>query len=134
MLDRRTGPYLEAVQLDPLDLAGYAAARFDFMLEHRRTARLLAWRTFEGIEPSEGERRGFKAKVDAIAKAQKDGLLDATIPALDLFALVNRMTEAWLAAPPALLVAAGKDPMSSARLRQHRRSLVEAVSRMTQPR
>ena len=132
VIDRQTGPYLDAVTLDPTDLAAYAAARFDFMLHHPRMARLVAWRTFEGLEPSEGERLGFKAKVDAIARAQRDGLLDATIPALDLFALVLRMTEAWLSAPPALLAATGRHgPTSAARLRQHRGSLVEAVRRLT---
>jgi len=134
VIDRQTGPYLEAVTLDPTDLPAYAAARFDFMLHHPRMARLVAWRTFEGIEPSEGERRGFKAKVDAIANAQRDGVLDATIPALDLFALVVRMTEAWLSAPPALLAAAGRPATSPARLRQHRKSLTEAVRRLTTPR
>src|SRR5690349_9705243 len=50
VLDRQTGPYLEAVSLDPADLAGYAAARFDFLLRHPRMARLIAWSAFEDIE------------------------------------------------------------------------------------
>src|SRR5581483_8186535 len=47
VIDRQTEPYLDAVTLDPTDLAAYAAARFDFMLHNPRMARLVAWRTFE---------------------------------------------------------------------------------------
>jgi hypothetical protein len=53
--------------------------------------------------------------------------------ALDLFAITLRMIASWLSAPPALKAVAGKDPMSAARLRQHRQALVEAVRRVTEP-
>jgi hypothetical protein len=47
-----------------------------------------------------------------------------------MFALVLRMTESWLSAPPALMALGGKDP----RLRQHRKALVEAERHITAPR
>jgi hypothetical protein len=53
--------------------------------------------------------------------------------ALDMFAIVLRMTESWLSAPPALQAVAGQDPLSRARVRQHRKALVEAVRRLTEP-
>ena len=44
-----------------------------------------------------------------------------------MFAIVLRMTESWLSAPPALQAVAGQDPLSRGRVRQHRKALVEAV-------
>jgi len=44
-----------------------------------------------------------------------------------------RMTDSWLSAPPALTARAGRDPLSPARLRQHRKALVEAARRITEP-
>ncbi len=133
VIDRQTGLLAEAVPLTPGDLGGYAAARFDHMLQHPQAARLAAWRAFERAEPTDAERRGYQAKVDAIARAQREGRLYAGMPALDMFAIVLRMTESWLAAPPALMAVGGKDPRSPARLRQHRKALVEAVRHITEP-
>ncbi|MEN3308397.1 MAG: hypothetical protein V7603_4599 [Micromonosporaceae bacterium] len=98
-----------------------------------QAARLAAWRAFERAEPTDAERRGHRAKVDAVARAQREGKVYDGIPALDMFAMVLRMTESWLSAPPALLAAGGRHPLSPARLRQHRRALVEAVRRLTAP-
>jgi AcrR family transcriptional regulator len=133
VIERQIGVVAEMIPLTPDDLAGYAAARFDHMLKNPQAARIAGWRAFERIEPTDAERHAFKMKVNAIAKAQREGKLYDGMPALDLLAIVLRMTESWLSAPPALLAAAGKEPMSPARLRQHRKALVEAVRRITEP-
>ncbi len=133
VIERQIGLLAETVPLTPGDLGSYASARFDYMVKNPQAARLAGWRAFERAEPTEAERRGYKAKVNAIAKAQREGKLYDGMPALDMFAIVLRMTESWLSAPPALMAVAGKDPLSSARLRQHRKALVEAVRRMTDP-
>jgi AcrR family transcriptional regulator len=133
VIDRQADLIAEAVPLTPGDLGRYAGARFDHMLKHPQSARLAAWRSFERPEPTEAEWRGFQAKVDAVARAQRDGKLYDGMPALDMFAIVVRMSESWLSAPPALMAVAGRDPMSPARLRQHRKALVEAVRRITEP-
>lgn len=134
VLERQIGLLAEAIPLTPDDLGSYAGARFDHMLRNPQSARLAAWRAFERAEPTEAERRSYKSKIDAITRAQRDGKLYAGMPALDMFAIVLRMTDSWLSAPPALTALAGKDPLSPARLRQHRRALVEAVRRITEPR
>lgn len=133
VLERQVGLLAEAVPLTPDDLASYAGARFDHMLRNPQAARLAAWRAFERAGPTEAERRSYKAKVDAIAKAQREGKLYDGIPALDMFAMVLRITESWLSAPPALMALGGQRPLSSARLRQHRKALVDAVRRITEP-
>lgn len=134
VLEHQVGQLAEAIPLTPEDLGAYAGARFDHMLANPRAARLAAWRAFERAEPTEVELRGYKSKVAAVARAQREGKLYDGIPAVDMFAIVLRMTESWLAAPPALRAVAGKDPLSPARLRQHRKALVEAVRRVTEPR
>ncbi|MDQ1752702.1 MAG: hypothetical protein QOE71_3758 [Pseudonocardiales bacterium] len=131
VLARQIDVLAEAVPLTPDDLAAFAAARFDYVLANPQAARLAAWRAFERAEPTDAEQRSYKAKVNAIAKAQRDGKIYGAIPAMDLFAIVLRMTESWLSAPPALRAVAGKDPLSSARLRQHRAALIDAVRRIT---
>jgi len=133
VVDRQAGLLAEAVPLTPGDLGSYAVARFDHMLKHPQAARLAAWRSFERPEPADAERRGYADKVAAVAQAQRGGQLYDGMPALDMFALVLRMSDSWLSAPPALLALAGEDPLSPGRLRQHREALAEAVRRVTEP-
>jgi AcrR family transcriptional regulator len=133
VIQRGIAQLAEAVPLTPHDLGAFAAARFDYMLANPQLRRIVAWRTFEQIEPTDAERRSYRAKVDAIAAAQREGKLDDAISAADLFALVVRMTESWLNAPPALHAASAGNPMSSRRLAQARTALITAVGRITHP-
>jgi AcrR family transcriptional regulator len=133
VIERHIGLLAEAVPLTPDDLGAYAGAQFDYMLQHPQTLRIAAWRTFERFEPTDAERRGYKAKVDAIRRAQREGKLYDGMSAVDLFAITLRMVASWLSAPPGLMAVAGKDPLSAARLRKHRQALVEAVRRVTEP-
>jgi AcrR family transcriptional regulator len=135
VLQQQIGRLAEETPLVGGDLAAYAAARFDFMLAHPETARLAAWRRFEHdghFSPAEVE--SYRAKVAAVAEAQRAGRLDDGLPAVDLFAIVLRITESWLDAPPALAAAAGDGARSGERLREHRAALLEAVGRITAPR
>ncbi|ALO96181.1 TetR family transcriptional regulator [Streptomyces hygroscopicus subsp. limoneus] len=135
VLREQIGKLAEETPLADGDLVAYAAARFDFMLAHPETARLAAWRRFERHgEPSRAEIDSYRAKVDAIAAAQRAGRVNDGIPAVDLFAMVLRITESWLDAPPALAAAVGTDPRSEGRLAEHRAAFLEAVRRITAPR
>ncbi|WBB65200.1 TetR family transcriptional regulator [Micromonospora sp. WMMD812] len=134
VLQRQIGALVEAMPLDPRDLAGFAAARFDYMLANRQVARLVAWRTVERTEPIEIELRSYQAKLEAIAGAQRDGEVYAAVPAVDLFAMVLRITESWLNAPQALRALADDEPDSPDRLREHRAALVDAVRAIADPR
>jgi AcrR family transcriptional regulator len=133
VIERQIGQLAEAVPLDPTDLGEFAAARFDYMLANPQARRLAAWRTFERAEPTAAERTSYQAKIDAIAAAQHTGEVNDSIIALDLFAIVLRLTESWLSAPPALQAAADCDPTAAERLAEHRAALVEAVRRITEP-
>jgi AcrR family transcriptional regulator len=133
VLERRIETLDREVPLTPEDLAAFAAARFDYVVAHPQTSRLAAWRAFERAEPTEAEVHSFAIKVAAIEGAQKSGKLNADITAIDLFAMVLRLTESWPSAPPALRSLAGQDPDASQRIRQHRAALIDAVSSFTTP-
>ncbi|WP_328442905.1 MULTISPECIES: TetR family transcriptional regulator [unclassified Amycolatopsis] len=119
----------EAAPMADGDLRAFAAARFDYMLANAASRRIGTWRTLEQIEPAPAEVDRFRARVDAVTAAQKEGRIRADLPAADLFAIVLRMTESWLSAPPALTAAVEPD-----RFEEHRAALVEAVRSVVEPR
>jgi AcrR family transcriptional regulator len=125
---------LAAVPLPDGDLCAFAAARYDYVLAHPEAMRIAAWRSFEQPGPTEAETDSFRDRIAAAAAAQQAGKLRADIPAVDLFAIVLRLTESWLSAPPALKTASGEDPMADERLREHRAAMLAAVRSVTEPR
>lgn len=82
---------------------------------------------------TDAERASYQHKLRAIRQAQRAGKVYDGIAA-DLLAMTMRLATSWLGAPAALKLAAGKDPTSPTRLRNHRKSLVEAVHRLAEPR
>lgn len=133
VLKHQVGKLAEETPLVDGDLVTYAGTRFDYLLAHPETARLAAWRRFEADHHTASEVEGYRAKVEVVAAAQRDGRLDDSVPAVDLFAMVLRITESWLDAPPALLAVSGEQSRSPARLAQHRAALIAAVRRITTP-
>ena len=133
VLGRHIESVMDRLPLDDGDLVAFAAARFDYMLANPRVARLATWRLLERAEPTVDELRSFKTRLATVAAAQRDGLVRSDIPAVDLFAIVLRMSDSWLSAPSALKAAVRGDPMSPRRLREHRGFLLAAVRSVTQP-
>jgi AcrR family transcriptional regulator len=133
VLARHIDALMESIPLKDGDLTAFAAARFDFMLANPQVSRLSSWRILERSEPTEAERQTFEERVVSVAAAQEAGRIRADIPAIDLFAIVMRMTDSWLSAPAALRAVAGEDPMSPRRLREHRAALLAAVCSVTAP-
>jgi AcrR family transcriptional regulator len=135
VLQHQIGKLAAATLFADGDLVAFAAARFDYVLAHPETARLATWRRFEhNTHISEAEIASYRERVDAVAAAQRAGRVDDSLPAADLFAMVLRITESWLDAPPALRATAGPDPLGDERLHEHRAALLEAVRRITAPR
>jgi AcrR family transcriptional regulator len=125
---------LTAAPLPDGDLCAFAAARYDYVLANPEARRIATWRSFEQARPSEAEVDTFRARIAAVAEAQGEGRLRSDIPAVDLFAIVLRMTESWLSAPPALKAVEGDDPLAADRLREHRAAMLEAVRSVVAPR
>ncbi|MFJ5215728.1 TetR family transcriptional regulator [Streptomyces sp. NPDC088354] len=133
VLEHQVGRLAAETPLVDGDLVTYAGTRFDYLLAHPETARLAAWRRFEADHHTASEIEGYRAKVEAVATAQRAGRVNDSLPAVDLFAMVLRITESWLDAPPALLAVAGEQPRTQERLAEHRAALIEAVRRITAP-
>jgi AcrR family transcriptional regulator len=133
VLARHIEALMESIPLKDGDLTAFAAARFDFMLANPQVSRLSSWRILERSEPTVAERQTFEERVASVAAAQEAGRIRSDIPAIDLFAIVLRMTDSWLGAPAALRGVVGEDPMSARRLREHRAALLAAVRSVTAP-
>ncbi|HEY0531253.1 MAG TPA: TetR family transcriptional regulator [Actinoplanes sp.] len=133
VIDDQSQAVTEAVPLGDGDLVAFAATRFDYVLARPEARRIAVWRAFERAEPTDDEVAAYRSRLDSVTEAQRAGRLRADIPAADLFALVLRMTESWLSAPPALRAAAGDAAMSESRLKEHRAALLAAVRSVVQP-
>lgn len=133
VLARHIEALMESIPLKDGDLTAFAAARFDFMLANPQVSRLSSWRILERSEPTEAERQTFEERVASVAAVQEAGRIRSDIPAIDLFAIVLRITDSWLGAPAALRGVVGEDPMSARRLREHRAALLAAVRSVTAP-
>lgn len=133
VVDDQAQAMVKAVPLDDGELVAFAVTRFDYVLANPATRRIAVWRAFERAEPTDAETASYRQRLDAVTIAQREGRLRADIPAADLFAIVLRMTESWLSAPPALHAAATDEPLSSDRLSRHRTALLAAVRSVVQP-
>jgi AcrR family transcriptional regulator len=133
VVDRYVNELNDAVPMDPRDLAAYAGAVFDHLLQNPQAVRLVAWRDFERAFPTAAEEAAYAKKLAAIRSAQRAGKLYEGMSAIDMLAITQRMITSWLGATVGLKAAAGKDPMSARRLKQHRQALVDAVQRITEP-
>ncbi|HZQ81666.1 MAG TPA: TetR family transcriptional regulator [Gaiellaceae bacterium] len=121
--------FVEEVPFTPTDLATYAAAQFDFYLEHPDHARISAW---HALEPGESEhpvaavRAELQRRARAVAHAQKQGLVDDSVSAVDLLALINAMASSSVVQIPE------RAPLRSRReVARRRQTVIEAVTRLT---
>jgi hypothetical protein len=125
---------MDSVPFDPDDIPGYVGRLFDYVVEHPEVFRLVTWAGLE--RPSavaEFEAASYGAKLRAIAEAQRDGRLDATLAPADLLALVIGIAGAWFSASEAIRTSDSKNPWSPKRLGQFRRAAIEAANRILRP-
>jgi AcrR family transcriptional regulator len=133
VVDQFVNSLNDAVPLDTQDLGASAGAIFDHLLANSKMARLVVWRDFERAVATQTEKASYARKLAAIRAAQQAGRLYDGMSAVDLLALTHGMVTSWLGATVGLKAAAGEDPLSTDRLTQHRRALVGAVRRVTEP-
>jgi AcrR family transcriptional regulator len=125
------GPLLHEVPFDPDDLPGYVGRLFDYVIEHPEVVRLVLWAGLErptAIAPFEAD--SYRAKLQALTGAQRDGRVDATFAPADLLALLLGLVGAWFTASEAIRTHDTKQPWSPKRLAQFRRAAVEAGARI----
>jgi len=96
-LELHIGRLLDAVPFDADNLPEYAVALLDFGIAHPELVRLLRWHTLE--RPGELARLeqtvgSTQRKVEALAKAQAAGTVDATLPPTELLAVILVLAQA----------------------------------------
>jgi AcrR family transcriptional regulator len=113
------------VPIDPDDLAGYAGRLFDRNISHPRGFRLAVWHSLErgGAMLPEAVVAANRDKIEAIAKAQRDGRVSDRFPAEELMVLVTGLS---ILGAPDLAMTHTTDQA------QRRRTVVEAVRMLTE--
>jgi len=122
---------LDAAPFDPYDLPGYAGALFDYYRAHPHLLRLARWRSLEqpGAQPLRLAVEATKAKLEALAKAQADGAVDAGLPPHVLLTLVLGLAATWSDGSPEATMP-DDDPET---VSIHRHAVVVSVGRLTRP-
>ena len=124
---------LDAVPLTADDLPGYAARLYDAYVERPEHLRLAVWNRLERVPTGDlwedfgghGENHD-ENKLGAIARAQRDGLVDPAFTPQEVFMFVVAIANTW--APVNVTVAAGSEDGDAEHAR--RRSVIaEVVSR-----
>lgn len=117
---------LDEVPIDAHDLAEYAGRLFDRYEQHPEVQRLATWYRLErgrDAAPLELVVASMRSKTDAIAKAQRAGVVPRTFPAADLLTIVLHLSGLWSAVQPESAVAVAR------RSRAERRRVVVAAVR-----
>ncbi len=122
------GELLDTVPFDAVDLPGYAARLYDFTLTHPLLIRLALWHSLErpgSIEQLPQAAESTVRKIQALAVAQQQGVVDRTLPADRMVPLILGLVHAslLLGPPPA-------DPIEAAAQRDAVRT---AVARLVTP-
>lgn len=134
-LDRlATAVALSGAGLD--DVGDFAAATFDYHAAHPELGRLLQW---EGLSrrPAadvEGRTSHYRRKVELVAQAQREGVLDPGLDAAHLIFALIALAAWWQTVPQLaeMITGAGDDdPAERARRRDF---VVEAARRLAGPR
>ena len=130
VLTHRVGALFDAVPFTSTDLPGFAGALFDHLLASPKLLRLGTWRQLERVDSPTAEIEWGREKIEAIARAQKHGLITTDLEPADLLTLLLGMITSWFHVCP-IPDPATEDGWSPQRLRQHRAALTTAVHRLT---
>jgi len=117
----------ESVPFDPTRLADFAVDVYDFFAAHPELARLGGWHALEEEQrehPIPAIAEAWRERVRAIARAQRNGSVNAAIPAPELLLFVFAVARAYVVTTPEVSLAARG---GNAR---RRKSVREAIQRL----
>ena len=123
----------DAVPFTAEDLPGFAGALFDHLLASPKLLRLGNWDQLERTDPPATEIAQFREKIEAIARAQKRGVITTDLEPADLLVLLLGMVTSRFYAAHAVLDPATEDAWSPQCLHRHRVALTTAVRRLVAP-
>ena len=120
---------VESEYFDASDLPGTAAALFDDFERHPELARLVSWYRLEATDAAMPELEAAnRTKIEAIARAQADGVVTDRFPPVILLGLVLMIASSWSDLP------AGFEAITLDHTAAERRDyVVEAVARLVAP-
>ncbi|HSZ40013.1 MAG TPA: TetR family transcriptional regulator [Trebonia sp.] len=118
------------------DIGAYAGRCFDYHCDHPVLIRLQHWEALElpagKPVPDEDDRASrYAHKTAAIAQAQRDGRVIASVDARDLVFAIIAMSSWWAAVPQLARMVTGADDSPAERAR--RRASVVAIARRLAP-
>jgi AcrR family transcriptional regulator len=115
------------VPFDPERLPEFAVAVYDFFVAHPQLARLGVWHALEEGQqdhPIPEIAQHWRQRVRAIARAQREGSLNAAIGASDLLVLLFAIARGWIVTTPEAR------EFGRSGIKQRRESLYEAAKRL----
>ncbi len=129
---------LAEMELHPERLPEIVGDVFDLHAANPWISRLLSWEALDfGLEevPNEQQRRErLEGYVNAIRRAQQQGLADGALDASQTLATVMGMVTFWFAFPQAARMIAGGDPYTPDMLKKRRAHVVDVARRILEAR
>jgi AcrR family transcriptional regulator len=133
VLTQRVGAVFDAVPFTAEDLPAFAGALFDHLLASPKLLRLGNWDQLERADPPAAELEWGREKIEAIAHAQKRGIITTDLEPADLLVLLLGMVCSRFHLAYAVLDPATEDAWSPQCLHRHRAALTTAVRRLVAP-
>jgi AcrR family transcriptional regulator len=133
VLTQRVGALFDAVPFTTADLPTFAGALFDHLLASPEVLRLHTWRHLERGGSPAAEIEWGREKIEAIAQAQKHGVITTELEPDVLLVLLLGMVCSRFHLAHAVLDPTTKDAWSPQRLQPHRAALTTAVRRLVVP-
>jgi AcrR family transcriptional regulator len=118
------------------DVGEWAGRTFDYHAAHPELARLLQWEGLAGGPAADevNRTRQYQAKVQAVAAAQRDGVLDDTLDPAHLVFLIIALAAWWVSVPQLARMLTGADAGDPAELARRRACVVTAARQLAAPR
>jgi AcrR family transcriptional regulator len=117
------------------DIGEFAGRTFDYHAANPHLARLLLWEGLAGGPvPDEANRTAhYQRKVQAVAAAQRDGVLDDDLDPAHLVFLLIALAAWWFSVPQLAHMLTGADPDDPAEHARRRACAVRAAQRLALP-
>jgi AcrR family transcriptional regulator len=117
------------------DIGEFAGRTFDYHAANPHLARLLLWEGLAGGPvPDEANRTAhYQRKVQAVAAAQRDGVLDDDLDPAHLVFLLIALAAWWFSVPQLARMLTGADPSDPAEHARRRACAVRAAQRLALP-
>jgi AcrR family transcriptional regulator len=129
VLQKHLGSVYDEVVFTPSDLPAYAGRVFDFAMAHPDLMRLMSWFALERKVESPVERAAaFQSKTEALAKAQKNGVVSAAFTPSFLVTVVMALATAWTPTNP---FGPSLDPDAASHPEKLRKDIMTAIRVLT---